>query len=160
MRIAAVPLSVVLIEDHEALRAGLELLLDREGCVVLGTAGTAAAGGALVRALDPDVALIAVRLGDESGIALTAELVDGDPDRRVVLYTGDHDVELLASGLDAGARGYALKEGPPRELTDALETVVAGGTYVDPRLRAALRARRAGRRPRALSRREREVVPL
>ena len=153
-------LRLVLIEDHEALREGLELLLDREGCDVVGTAGTAGAGRALVEQLEPDVALVDIRLGDESGIELTRELLDADPDRRVVLYTGSSDVELLISGLDSGARGYALKEGTPSELTGALATVADGGTYVDPRLRPALLSRETTQRLPSLSKREGEIMDL
>jgi DNA-binding NarL/FixJ family response regulator len=155
-----VPLRLVLIEDHQALREGLELLLDREGLEVVGTAGTAAEGRELVERLAPDVALVDIRLGDESGIDLTRQLLDADPDRRIVLYTGSSDEELLFSGLDSGARGYALKEGTPTELTGALTTVAAGGTYVDPRLRSALLSGRSTQRVPALSKREREIIEL
>jgi DNA-binding NarL/FixJ family response regulator len=154
------PLRVVLIEDHEALREGLELLLAREGCEVVGTAGTAGEGRDLIEREEPDVSLVDIRLGSESGIDLTAALVDADPERRVVLYTGSSDVELLISGLDSGARGYALKEGTPRELTTALQTVAEGGTYVDPRLRPALLSRRSTQRTPNLSAREREIMDL
>jgi DNA-binding NarL/FixJ family response regulator len=157
---AALPLRLVLIEDHQALREGLELLLDREGCDVVGTAGTASEGRALVERLDPDVALVDIRLGDDSGIDLTRDLLDADPERRVVLYTGSSDEELLFSGLDSGARGYALKEGTPSELTGALTTVAAGGTYVDPRLRPALLSGRSTQRVPSLSKREREIIEL
>ena len=150
-------LRLVLIEDHEALREGLELLLGREGCEVVGTAGE---GRALVERLEPDVSLVDIRLGDESGIELTKALLDADPERRVVLYTGSSDVELLVSGLDSGARGYALKEGTPSELTSALETVAHGGTYVDPRLRPALLSRKTTQRMPSLSKREREIMDL
>lgn len=153
-------LRLVLIEDHQALREGLELLLAREGCEIAGTAGTASEGLDLIRTCEPDVALVDIRLGDESGIDLTRTALDGDPDRRIVLYTGSSDVELLISGLDSGARGYALKDGAPSELTGALRTVAAGGTYVDPRLRPALLSRRATRRLPALSKREREIMDL
>src|SRR5919108_1993992 len=151
---------LVLIEDHQALREGLELLLGREGCEVVGTAGTAAEGRELIERLEPDVALVDIRLGDYSGIELTREVLDGDPHRRVVLYTGSSDVELLISGLDSGARGYALKHGTPSELTGALATVADGGTYVDPRLRPALLSRRATQRASSLSKREREIMDL
>jgi len=143
-----VPLRLVLIEDHQALREGLELLLGREGCDVVGTAGTAVAGRQLVEELEPDVALIDIRLGDDDGIDLTRGLLAGDAERRIVLYTGSSDEELLFSGLDSGARGYALKDGSPRELVEALGLVADGGTYVDPRLRPAL------------SNREREILDL
>jgi DNA-binding NarL/FixJ family response regulator len=157
---ATVQMRLVLIEDHQALREGLELLLGREGCEVVGTAGTAGEGLELILRLDPDVSLIDIRLGDESGIDLTRQLLQTDADRRVVLYTGSSDVELLFSGLDSGARGYALKEGTPSELTGALETVASGGTYVDPRLRPKLLSRDTTQRMPALSKREREIMDL
>jgi DNA-binding NarL/FixJ family response regulator len=153
-------LRLVLIEDHEALREGLELLLGREGCEVVGTAGTAGEGLELIERLEPDVSLVDIRLGEESGIDLTRQLIASDADRRVVLYTGSSDVELLVSGLDSGARGYALKDGTPSELTGALETVARGGTYVDPRLRPKLLSRDTTQRMPSLSKREREIMDL
>ena len=154
------PLRLVLIEDHQALREGLELLLGREGIEVLGTAGSAREGRQLVETLDPDVALIDIRLGDDSGIELTADLIDADPERRIMLYTGSAEIDLLISGLDSGARGYALKDGAPSELTTALTTVAEGGTYVDPRLHPALLSRRATQAQKSLSKREREIMEL
>ena len=151
---------LVLIEDHQALREGLELLLGREGCEVVGTAGTAAEGRELIERLEPDVSLVDIRLGEDSGIELTRAVLRDDPSRRIVLYTGSSDVELLISGLDSGASGYALKEGTPNELTGALETVADGGTYVDPRLRPALLSRQATQRMPSLSKREREIMDL
>jgi DNA-binding NarL/FixJ family response regulator len=154
------PLRLVLIEDHQALREGLELLLDRQGCQVVGTAGDATQGRTLIERLKPDVSLVDIRLGEDSGISLTAELIDADPDRRIVLYTGSSDIDLLISGLDSGARGYALKEGTPSELNTALTTVAEGGTYVDPRLHPALLSRRATQTQKSLSKREREIMDL
>ena len=154
------PLRLVLVEDHQALREGLELLLGRDGIEVLGTAGNATEGRALVERCKPDVALIDIALGEESGIELTAQLIDADPDRRIVLYTGSADVDLLISGLDSGARGYALKDGTPTELKTAVTTVAEGGTYVDPRLHPALLSRKATQTQRVLSKREREIMDL
>jgi len=153
-------LRLVLIEDHQALREGLELLLGRAGIEVLGTAGTTDEGRELIERHDPDVALIDIALGEESGIVLTAELIDKEPDRRIVLYTGSNEIELLISGLDSGARGYALKEGTQAELVNALQTVADGGTYVDPRLHPALLSRRATQTQKSLSKREREIMDL
>jgi DNA-binding NarL/FixJ family response regulator len=155
-----VSLRLVLIEDHQALREGLELLLGREGCEVLGTAGTAAEGQQLVEELAPDVSLVDIRLGEDDGIDLTRRLLDADPERRIVLYTGSSDEDLLFSGLDSGARGYALKDGSPRELVEALALVADGGSYVDPRLRPALLSRRSTERLPSLSNREREVLDM
>jgi DNA-binding NarL/FixJ family response regulator len=154
------PLRLVLIEDHVALREGLQLLLARDGFEVLGSAGTAAEGQRLVERLAPDVALVDITLGDESGIELTARLVDADPSRRIVLYTGSNETETLMKGLDSGARGYALKEGTQAELRGALRTVAEGGTYVDPRLHPALLSREATEKQPTLSKREREIMDL
>jgi len=154
------PLRLVLIEDHQALREGLELLLGRDGIEVLGTAGTAVDGRELVERLNPDVALIDIALGSDSGIDLTGQLIDADPERRIVRYTGSNEIELLFKGLDSGARGYALKEGTQSELRTALTTVAEGGTYVDPRLHPALLSRKATQTQRVLSKREREIMDL
>ena len=154
------PLSLVLIEDHQALREGLELLLSREGLDVVGTAGSATEGRELVERHAPDVALVDIRLGEDDGIDLTRRLLRSDPERRIVLYTGNADEDLLFNGLDSGARGYALKDGSPRELVDALALVADGGSYVDPRLRPALLCRRSTERLPSLSNREREILDL
>jgi DNA-binding NarL/FixJ family response regulator len=153
-------LRLVLIGDHQALREGLETLLHREGCEVVGTAGTADEGRSLVESLEPDVSLVDIRLGPDSGIELTRALLDADPERRVVLYAGVGDVDLLVSGVDSGARGYALEAGTPSELMGAITTVAQGGTYVDPRLRPALLSRDSTQRLPALSKREGEIVDL
>lgn len=154
------PIRLVLIEDHEALREGLVLLLGQAGMDVLGTAGTAHEGRDLVERLNPDVALVDIRLGEESGIELTGALIDADAERKIVLYTGSNEIELLIKGLDSGARGYALKEGTQSELRTAIATVAGGGTYVDPRLHSALLSRRATQTQKSLSKREREIMDL
>ena len=151
---------VAIIDDHEALREGLEVLLAHGGIDVVGTAGNAAAAIDLVEHSEPDVALVDIRLPDGSGIDLTRELLARHPDLRVVLYTGDADAELLYGGLDSGARGYALKAGSMTELVAAIEQVAEGGTYVDPRLDRLLLSERATSRVPALSPRERQIMHL
>jgi DNA-binding NarL/FixJ family response regulator len=155
-----VAVRIVLIEDHQALREGLQLLLDREGCSVVGSAGGARDGRALVRALGPDVAVVDIRLGDGDGIELTRALLYDNPALGVVLYTGSNDVELLLDGLDSGALGYALKDGPPSELIEAIRRAADGDTWVDPRLRPALLSKAATKRVPTLSAREREIMAL
>lgn len=151
---------LALVEDHQALLQGLELLLGAQGREVVGTAGDRATGLAMVRDVAPDVVVIDVGLGEDSGIALARDVLAEDPDRGVVLYTGSNDLEQLVDGLDAGARGYALKEGAPSELMQAIDAVATGGTYVDPRLRPALLSRQAVEKQRSLSAREREIIEL
>jgi DNA-binding NarL/FixJ family response regulator len=151
---------LVIVDDHEALREGLVALLRGHGMEVVGAAGNVAAGVDLVEHADPDVAIIDIRLPDGSGIDLTRELLSRHPDLGVVLYTGDSDAELLYSGLDSGARGYALKAGSMEELVAAIEQIVAGGSYVDPRLDRILLGPRATAQLPQLSPREREIMHL
>ncbi len=149
---------LVIVDDHEALREGLSALLTARGLEIVGAAGNVAAGLDLVTVADPDVALIDIRLPDGDGISLTRQLLELRPDLGVVLYTGDADAELLYTGLDSGARGYALKAGSMAELVAAIERVAAGGSYVDPRLDRILLSPRATEKLPQLSPREREIM--
>jgi DNA-binding NarL/FixJ family response regulator len=151
---------LVIIDDHEALREGLAILLRHAGHDIVGTAGNTAAALDLLEHAEPEVALVDIRLPDGSGIDLTRELLRRSPALGVVLYTGETDLELLTDGLDSGARGYALKAGSTDELRAAIERVAAGGAYVDPRLDPVLLSDRATARVPQLTPREREIMHL
>lgn len=153
---------LVVVEDHVALRTALEMLLGRHGCVIIGSAGTAADAEPLIRALTPDVAIIDVVLPDGSGSALAKRLLEDDPQLGVLLYTGADDRETLQEAIDSGARGLALKVGAHAELAEAVRTVAAGGTHLDPRLSDQLVAASGPAQPSAgaPSSREREILQL
>jgi len=151
---------LVIVDDHEALREGLVVLLEAHGMDVVGATGTVAATLELATTVRPDVAIIDIRLPDGSGIDLARELLARQPDLGVILYTGDNDAELLYSGLDSGARGYALKAGTMDELVGAIERIAEGGSYIDPRLDRILLSPRATANIPQLSPREREVMHL
>jgi len=151
---------LVIVDDHDALREGLVALLVGQGLEVVGAAGNVAAGLDLVEQVAPDVALLDIRLPDGNGIDLTRELLARRPALGVILYTGDSDAELLYSGLDSGARGYALKAGSMAELVGAIKRIAAGGSYVDPRLDRILLSPRATAQVPQLSPREREIMHL
>ena len=150
----------MIVEDHAALRRGLELLLRDTECRVVGTAGDAESARALVERRRPDVAIIDINLPGRSGLELTRDLLASTPGLGVLLYTGIDDQETLSAALDCGARGFALKAGPPEELLAAIRAVAAGETYVDQRLRPLLLARSTTERIGVLSPREREVLDL
>src|SRR3978361_2456489 len=143
--------TLAIADGHEALREGLVPLLQHGGMEVVGAAGNVAAGVDLVEHAEPDVAIVDIQLPDGSGIDLTRELLARRPELGVILYTGDSDPELLYDGLDSGARGYALKAGSMAELVGAIERIVAGGSYVDPRLDRILLSPRATAPPPHLS---------
>ena len=152
------PVNVVIVDDHVALRRGMELLLRRAGHHVVGTADDAESAEALILRRRPDVALVDLALPGKSGAELTRSLLSAEPGLRIVLYTGAADERQLLDALNAGAAGFALKSGDPEELDQAIRTVAAGGDYLDPRLTALLAGRASGRR--LLSPREREILGL
>ena len=151
---------LVIIDDHEALREGLAVLLRQGGMEVVAAAANVAAGLDVVDHAEPDVAIVDIQLPDGSGIDLTRQLLERTPELGVILYTGDSDFDLLYDGLDSGARGYALKAGSIDELLSAVERVAEGGTYVDPRLDRVLLSEHATSRLPNLSPREREIMHL
>ena len=156
----ATPLNVVIVDDHVALRRGMELLLRRHGHHVVGTADDAESAEAVILRRRPDVALIDLALPRASGAELTRRLLEEDPEMRIVLYTGAADERQLLEGLDAGAAGFALKSGDPDELEEAIRTVADGGEWIDPRLKPLLAANNGNGRTHVLSPREREILGL
>lgn len=152
--------TVVIVEDHAAVRRGIELLLDGRGCRVVGSTGEPAEAYELVLAAPPDVVIMDIRLPGESGARLASRILRSVPDQGVLLYTGLDDREDLTEALEAGARGFALKAGSPAELLEAVEAVAAGGEYMDPRLAALMLSRSVTDRVRLLSGREREILAL
>jgi DNA-binding NarL/FixJ family response regulator len=156
----ATPLNVVIVDDHVALRRGMELLLRRHGHHVVGTAVDAESAEAVILRRRPDVALIDLALPRASGAELTRRLLEEDPEMRIVLYTGAADERQLLDGIDAGAAGFALKSGDPDELEEAIRTVADGGEWIDPRLKPLLAANNGNGRTHVLSPREREILGL
>jgi len=152
-------LNVVIVDDHVALRRGMELLLRRAGHHIVGTADDAEAGEALILRRKPDVALVDLALPGKSGAEMTRSLLAEEPQLRIILYTGAADNRQLLDALDAGAAGLALKSGDPEELEQAILKVAAGGDYLDPRLTPLLEGKANGQ-AKTLSPREREIMGL
>jgi len=148
---------VVVVEDHPTVREGLCLVLEREGYVIVGRAGTAEEGHTAIVAAEPDVALIDVSLPDGSGVDLARRLLRRDSRLGVLLYTGVEDLDVLEDALASGARGFTLKSADPATTLRAVRAVAAGGTFIDPDVRGRLQ-QRGEARERILTVREREVL--
>lgn len=147
-----------MVDDHEAVARGIELVLRRFGHHVVGVADEPARGYAMIQSRRPEVAIIDLQLPGENGAQLTRRLLAADPSVAVLLYTGATDPGMLTQALDCGARGFALKTAPPSELGEAVSVVAAGGTYMDPRLRALILSAQTTEAVRVLSPREREIL--
>lgn len=148
--------SLVLVEQHEALRDGLAVLLERRGFSVLGCATTAARGEAVICERHPDVAVVGVDLPDERGTELIRRLQGQVNGTKFVIYTGLEEPDLLEAAFRSGARGLVAKPAGLPALVEALRKVWRGGRYFDPRFSP----KPADGPAKALSGRESEILTL
>jgi len=154
-------LEVIVVDDHLAMRRGIELLLREAGFRIAGVASTLDEARSVLSRRRFDVALLDVQLGEQSAVGLVDELLREDPTAPIVLYTGYTGSDsALHEAVRAGARGFVLKSSPAERLTGALRAVAAGGTYVDPELAGQLAEGGELRRLDSLSARELEVLEL
>ncbi len=126
--------TVVVADDQEVVRAGLELVLEARGCAVVGTAADGREAVDVVRRTEPDVVLMDIRMPVLDGIAATRDLRDaGCPSKVLVLTTYDLD-RYVYEALSAGAAGFLLKTTPPDRLVEGIRTVCAGEALLAPSL--------------------------
>ncbi len=125
---------VVVADDQELVRSGLQLVLETRGCEVVGTAGDGREAVEVVRRTEPDVVLMDIRMPVMDGIAATRELTTaGVPTKVLVLTTYDLD-RYVYDALEAGAAGFLLKATPPDRLVEGIRTVCAGESLLAPSL--------------------------
>jgi len=124
---------VVLVDDHEVVRAGLKSLLDlQEGITVVGEASTAAEGVRRVGYDSPDVVVLDVRLPDASGVEACRDIKQRWPEVAVLMLTSYADEQALVAAVMAGAAGYLLKRVDSDALVDAIRRAAAGESLLDP----------------------------
>ena len=127
------PLRVVLVDDHEVVRNGINALLEETPDVsVVGEAGTVKDAIARVEWARPDVVIMDVRLPDGSGIEATREIRAKLPNTQVLMLTTFADDEALFASIMAGAAGYVLKQIKGADLVRAVMTVGRGESLLDP----------------------------
>jgi DNA-binding NarL/FixJ family response regulator len=153
-------ISVLIVEDHLAVRKGLELLLCGHGHQIVGATDDPERAMDIIELRRPDVALVDIDLGATSGTTLAQRVLRLRNGIGVLLYSGRQEPELLADALACGAHGFALKAGPPGELLDAIAAVADGDSWLDPRLPRLLRPHTDPYPARRLSTREHEVLLL
>ncbi len=140
---------VVLVDDHQIVRAGLKAVLSTaKDITVVGEGGSGKDALVLAERLDPHVIVMDLSMPDMDGLTATRELqktnarrtpTPGEPiTRRVLVLTMHTEDEHLVALLEAGAGGYLLKSVADRELVDAVRTVAAGDVYVQPTAARAL----------------------
>lgn len=113
-----------------------------------------------IEARKPDVALVDLRMPRISGVEVARRAASASPETAVVLYTAYGDRAHLLEAIDAGARGFVLKEAPMADLGRAVEMVAGGAIYVDPVLASTFARSGAADRLQTLTQREREILRL
>jgi DNA-binding NarL/FixJ family response regulator len=126
--------TVVVADDQDLVRSGLQLVLEARGCTVVGEAANGREAVDVVRRTAPDVVLMDVRMPVLDGIAATRAITDaGLPSKVLVLTTYDLDAYVYEA-LRAGAAGFLLKATPPDRLVEGVRTVAAGEALLAPSL--------------------------
>ena len=165
---AVKPIRLLIVDDHEVVRMGLETLFHRAGTVqVVGEATSVASAVAEAIRLQPDIVLLDLRLPDGSGIEACREILGTCPDIRVLFLTSFGDEDAVLSTTFAGASGYLLKQIDGRSLVNAVELVAKGHSILDPTVTGAVLRRMrsfattiADHPTGALSPQERRILPL
>jgi DNA-binding NarL/FixJ family response regulator len=159
-------ITVFLLDDHEIVRRGLRDLLEAEGDIeVVGEAATQQTAVDRVHALDPDVAVLDVRLDEGNGVEACREIRSRHPRTACLILTSFSDDEALFQAIMAGAAGYVLKQIRSADLVDAVRRVAAGQNLLDPVVTARVleRIRRGPEQDERLARlteQERKVLDL
>lgn len=134
--------NVFLVDDHELVRRGLiDLVSADPELEVIGQASSVSEATARIPALQPDVAVLDVRLPDGNGIELCRELLSRLPSLRCLMLTSFTSDEAMLDAVLAGASGYVIKDIKGMELTHAIKEVAAGHSLLDNRAAAVLMAK-------------------
>ena len=153
-------ITCIVADDHPAMVEAVCDVLEEGGVSIVGRARDGEDALTKIETLLPDVALIDIRMPRLGGIEVARRAATSAPDTAIILYTAYGDRALLTEALDAGARGFVLKEAPLADLGRALELVAGGGTYVDPVLAGFLATVRMTDKLPSLTQRERDVLRL
>jgi DNA-binding NarL/FixJ family response regulator len=150
-------LTCVVADDHPVVLDAVCALLETRGIEVQARARDGDAALELIAERHPPIALVDLRLPGMSGAEAARHAQRLSPETAVIVYTGQSDVACMTEVLDAGARGFVLKDAPFEDLIRAIEMVAAGGVYVDPALASVFVDAKGTDR---LTPREREVLRL
>lgn len=152
------PIRVLVVDDHPIVRNGLVLMVQyKTGMEIVAEAANGLEAVELFRQYQPDVTLMDLQMPEMSGVTAIATIRQEYPDAQIiVLSTYDSDEEIY-QGLQAGAKGYILKNAPVDEIVRAIHIVHSGKKYIPPEVGEKLAERMS--RPQ-LTEREQQVLEL
>lgn len=131
--------SVLLIDDHDIVRLGLESLLSRDPELrVAGSVDSLRAGLEHIARFQPDLVISDMGLGDAAGLQTVHALVQAQAPRPVLMLTMQDEAVYAEKALALGAAGYLAKDCVQEHLAEAVRQVLAGQSWISPRLKAVL----------------------
>ena len=152
-------ITVLLVDDHSLVRRGFRRLLEDESDMeVVGEAGNGEESIKLAKQLHPQVVVMDCALPGMNGLEATRQIMEESPDTAVLMLSMHSESTWVRQAIDAGAKGYVLKNAMDLELGAAIRKVAAGETVFDPQVeqRSVLK----GERSAALTQRELEVLQM
>jgi two-component system response regulator DevR len=130
---------LLIIDDHEMVREGLKAMLMAEpDFSIVGDAANAEQAFALIERLHPDVALLDVRLPGMSGVEVCRIVTEKYPETAVIILTTFTDETLVAQCIQAGARGFIIKDIERFDLKRSIRAVARGEAAIDPKAAVAM----------------------
>src|ERR1700734_4440663 len=128
-------LRILLADDHEIVRRGLcSLLQKHEGWEVCGEASDGREAIAMAQQLKPDVVIVDIGMPHLKGLDTTRQLLQHDPNFKVIVLTITDSDQVIREALDAGARGFVLKSDAARDLVAAVEALQSKRMFFTPRV--------------------------
>lgn len=128
-------IKVIIADDHRIVIEGLKVLLQKQNNIeVVGEAENGRSAVALAINLKPEVVIMDIGMPDMNGIAATRDILDREPDIKVLTLSMHSDKRFVSKALREGVSGYMLKECASTELVEAINTVVSGKTYLSPQI--------------------------
>jgi DNA-binding NarL/FixJ family response regulator len=124
---------VIMVDDHRSFRESFAMAVAQRGAItIVGYASGAREGCGLIEATKPDLAVVDISLQESDGISLVRELKRRRIDTPILILTMHGSGLYVRDALDAGARGYALKDQPLGEVIDAMNACQRGEQYLSP----------------------------
>ena len=155
------PLQIFIADDHQMVREGLKMLLERAGFKVVGEASDGQEAVRRVRDLVPDVAVLDLAMPLLNGLEAAREILRDSPRTRPILLTMHTEDPYVTAALRVGVKAYVLKTQAAPDLIQAIEEVSRDRIYLSPGIsRTVVEAYLAKTEPDPLSPREREVLQL